>query len=80
MCLPLVTRAIIDDVVAAHARSNGDETASPRSFGATIGLAVGFLAMMQFADMLVSHAALTSGVAGAKTRSALVDIIARKSM
>lgn len=67
-------------MAAVRARANGDETAVPRPLIATIGLAFGFLAMMLFANMLVCHVSLLSLVMGAKTRSALVDIISRKAM
>ena len=73
MTIPLVTKAIIDDIVAARARANGDTTASPRPLAATIGLAVGFYAMMLMFAGLTTHAVRCSNLIGLKTRAGVSD-------
>lgn len=71
MIIPLVTRAIIDDIVASHAHANGDTSASPRPLGGTIGLTICFLFMMATCNALAIHANTIAGILGSKTRAAV---------
>jgi hypothetical protein len=71
MLIPLVTRELIDDIVATQARNNGDASASPRPLGATIGLVAGFLAMMVACNILSVHSMRMGNLLGCKTRGAV---------
>lgn len=71
MCIPLVTRLIIDDLVAVRASVEGDTSATPRPVGATIGLAIGFLVMMMSVNTLATHSMTRATLIGFKTRAAV---------
>lgn len=74
MCIPLVTRLIIDDVVASQASVQGDSAANPRPLGHSIGLVVAFLAMMMSVNTIASHSMARAHLLGFKTRTAVSRI------
>lgn len=71
MLISLVTRELIDDIVATQARNNGDASASPSLLGATSGLVAGFLAMMVACRILSIHSMRMGNLLGCKTRGAV---------
>lgn len=66
MALPLMSRAIIDRVSAA--RSDGGTGRPPAS---TIGLAIGFFALMNISNICIVHSKRISSILGPQTRGAV---------
>jgi hypothetical protein len=73
MTIPLLTKAIINDIVLARARASGDLSAHPRPLGHSIGMALGVFAMMVFCFVLGAHSMLNGTVLGCKTRAGVSD-------
>lgn len=71
MIIPIITQAIIDDILAVQARLGGDESAKPASLTAIICLSIGFLALMILCNLLTIHSARISALLGLKTRAAV---------
>jgi hypothetical protein len=71
MTIPIITQAIIDDILAVQARLGGDESAEPACLAAIVCLLIGFLALMILCNLLTSHSARVSALLGLKTRAAV---------
>ncbi|KAL7425014.1 hypothetical protein Q5752_000701 [Cryptotrichosporon argae] len=84
---PLVTQLIISQLDRAHmyhaARASGSSTtglARPQSVGYGVGLAFGLFGMETSASLFIYQAQQVGSVIGFMMRSALIDLIGRKSM
>lgn len=71
MGIPLVTKAIIDDILAVQARLAGVDDAQPRPLPSIFAVLVAFLAMMIACNVLTVHSARVNGILGSKTRAAV---------
>lgn len=67
MALPLLTKALIDNVSAARA----DGITGLRPAPSTIGMAVGLFGLMVFGNMCIIHSMRISNLLGATTRGAV---------
>ena len=71
MCIPLVTRQIIDAIVDIQARDRGDTSVNARSVGALMGFTAAFLIMMAACNVLAAHSVRIADLTGCKTRAAV---------